>query len=253
MMLPLGLALVLSAAGALAGLFSPPSAAGTVAVTPATGGDATVAARAVYRAIDQTWSGLRPLAYDGDAAASDCRVKPFAADVRVEADDTSYEDGIMVEVTFDLLDCAGWQVDRWTEQRLLPNGSSRDEVMLALRTLARRATTDANIWRHVECERARRLFSQGLASIAGDPPTYLYSFYKSTDGQMRIAVRAGGPAWEAGIRSGDVMQKLDGKAWWEYGTFQTQRRAYDGLPHTFVLERGKRRFEVALGAPLVPR
>jgi len=36
-----------------------------------------------------------------------------------------------------------------------------------------------------------------------------------------------------------VIDKLDGKFWWEYGTYQTQQRAYDGLPHAFDVERGK--------------
>ncbi|TAM73484.1 hypothetical protein EPN44_13895 [bacterium] len=247
-------ALLLAAASALIaqfpGLFAPLAAARTIAVTPAASIDADVAAREAGRAIDQTWNDLRPLSFEGDAAESDCRVKPFAADARIAADDTPYADGLLVEVTFDLVDCAGWEVDQWTEQRLLPGGASRAEVERALRTLARHAVTDADIWAHLHRQRAQRLFGEGLALLPGDPPTYLYSFYKTPDGKMRVAVRPGGPAWEAGVRGGDVLVRLDGTFWWEYGTFQTQRRAYDGRPHTLSLERGARTLEVRLGAPL---
>jgi len=233
------------------GLLAPSTAAQTIAVTPTGGADAAIAAHEVERAIEQTWNAIRPIRFDGDASATDCRVKPFAADARISADDTAYGDGVLTEVTFDLADCAGWEVDQWTEQRLLPRDATRDDVAHALRTLARHATTDADIWAHLHRERAQRLFDEGLALLPGDPPTYLYSFYKTSDGEMRVAARPGGPAWAAGIRTGDVMEKMDGKFWWEYGTFQTQRRAYDGLPHTFEIKRGFRTFEVRLGPPLV--
>ncbi|TAM59355.1 hypothetical protein EPN52_08075 [bacterium] len=247
-------ALMLAASAALIaqfpGLFAPVTAAGTIAVMPAESDDARVAARETGRAIEQTWSTLRPISLDSEAAPSDCRVKPYAAAARIDADDVPYADGVLVEVTFDLVDCAGWEVDRWTEQRLLPTSAPRAGVVHALRTLARHATTDADVWAHLQRERAARLFSVGLALLPGDPPTYLYAFYKTSDGKMRVAVRPGGPAWEAGVRDGDVLVRLDGKFWWEYGTFQTQRRAYDGLPHTLGLERGGRTLEVRLGQPL---
>jgi hypothetical protein len=51
------------------------------------------------------------------------------------------------------------------------------------------------------------------------------------------------------LRTDDVVVKLDGKFWWEYGTFQTQRRAYDGQPHVFEVTRGKQTLTIALGAP----
>ena len=69
---------------------------------------------------------------------------------------------------------------------------------------------------------------------------------------MRALVRPGGPAYAAGLRTGDVIDKLDGKFWWEYGTYQTELRAYDGLPHAFDVERGKvggPPAHVQLGAP----
>jgi hypothetical protein len=69
---------------------------------------------------------------------------------------------------------------------------------------------------------------------------------------MRAYVRPGGPAYVAGLRTNDIVEKLDGKFWWEYGTFQTQARAYDGKPHAFLVLRGKVERAIALGAPVVP-
>jgi len=76
--------------------------------------------------------------------------------------------------------------------------------------------------------------------------------FKPSDGYMRALVRPGGPAWVAGLRTGDVIDKLDGRFWWEYGTYQTQLRAFDGKPHTFDVERGRvggPAAHVELGAP----
>ena len=52
---------------------------------------------------------------------------------------------------------------------------------------------------------------------------------------MRAYVRAGGPAYAAGVRSGEIVEKIDGLAWWQYGTFRTQQMAYDGKPHALEL------------------
>ena len=59
--------------------------------------------------------------------------------------------------------------------------------------------------------------------------------------------RVGGPAYAAGLRTNDIVEKLDGKFWWEYGTYQTQQRAYDGKPHTFDISRGTEKKSIALG------
>jgi hypothetical protein len=69
---------------------------------------------------------------------------------------------------------------------------------------------------------------------------------------MRAFVRAGGGAFAAGMRTNDIVEKLDGKYWWEYGTFQTQARAYDGQPHRFLVRRGARELEIVLARPFVP-
>jgi S1-C subfamily serine protease len=69
---------------------------------------------------------------------------------------------------------------------------------------------------------------------------------------MRAFVRPGGPAYVAGLRTNDIVEKLDGKFWWEYGTFQTQSRAYDGKSHAFVIVRPEGEKTVVLGAPYTP-
>jgi hypothetical protein len=52
------------------------------------------------------------------------------------------------------------------------------------------------------------------------------------------------------MRTNDIVDKVDGRYWWEYGTYQTQLKAYDGKPHTFDVTRGDRHdIHVALGAP----
>ena len=96
--------------------------------------------------------------------------------------------------------------------------------------------------------RAPSLFTRGVASAAGDRPTYFYTLFKTVDGNMRTYVRAGGPAYDAGLRTGDIVMKLDGHFWWEYGTFQTQLRAYDGKSHSFEVQRGTQTLDVQLGS-----
>ena len=66
---------------------------------------------------------------------------------------------------------------------------------------------------------------------------------------MRTYVRAGGPAYVSGMRTNDIVDKLDGRYWWEYGTYQTQARAYDGRPHVFELDRAGKTIEVKLAEP----
>ena len=45
----------------------------------------------------------------------------------------------------------------------------------------------------------------------GDPASYYYALYKTVDGNMRAYVRAGGPAYAAGMLTNDIIDKLD--AW----------------------------------------
>jgi len=66
---------------------------------------------------------------------------------------------------------------------------------------------------------------------------------------MRVYVRAGGPAYAAGLRSGEVVETIDGKAWWLYGTYPAQELAYDvsRIPSRFY--KGGRAVDIALRAP----
>ena len=216
-----------------AGLFAPRAARGTIAVEAAPGADSRVAAAEVNAGLARGWK-LATLDYDEDASASDCSAKPFTALVRVIV--TSDEVGL------ELRDCAGWPVDEWYVPR---DGDVRANALAALFRM--------RTWTVDHPERARNLFAFGLAFDPGDDaPTYYYSLFKTDDGQMRAYVRPGGPAYVAGLRTNDVVEKLDGKFWWEYGTFQTQARAYDGKPHSFLVLRGKVERTIALGAPDVP-
>ena len=140
-----------------------------------------------------------------------------------------------------LADCAGWPVDEW---HVSPDASQSGEAgMLGL--LVRLRT-----WMLDHPALAGALFRRGVAyERSSGVPTYFFSLVKTPDGQMRVAARTGGPAYAAGLRTNDIVEKIDGKYWWEYGTYPSQRRAYDGLPHAFVVQRGGRELEVRLATP----
>jgi hypothetical protein len=219
------------------GLYAPPSAARAIAVIDDGSPDAKRAAHEIAAAIGRGWTGYRIVPASGDPAASDCQAKPFAATLRITITPLG-RDG--QDLGLELTDCAGWSVDQWHTQ---------GEI--------RHAATDAlfrvRLWMLDHPALASMVFDRGLAfdPIAAKP-TYFYVLFKPNDGYMRVLVRAGGPAWEAGLRTGDVIDKLDGRFWWEYGTYQTQLRAFDGQPHTFDVERGKvggPAVHVELGAP----
>ena len=219
-----------AAESAPTGMFAPAASAGTVAVAPGEGDDASMAASEVAAELARSW-GLRTVDYTGDVGGSDCSQKPFAAYVRVTASP--------VDVGLELSDCAGWPVDQWYVPRRPDLRASALAVSFRMRT-----------WSVENPRIAAALFASGLAcDLAQATPSYYYSLFKTGDGQMRAFVRPGGPAYVAGLRTNDIVEKLDGKDWWEYGTFQTQARAYDGKPHTFVVMRAKTERTVTLGAP----
>jgi hypothetical protein len=222
-------------ASASAGFLAPPGASNVIAVAAGTGGaDALAAATQVAVEFARSWTGMKTVAFAGDPGATDCAAKNFAAYVRVSA--SPYDVGL------ELTDCAGWPVDQWYVDR------SDDVRASALAAVFRMRT-----WSLEHPALARTLFARGLAyDPARVRPSYYYSLFKSDDGQMRAFVRPGGPAYAAGLRSNDIVEKLDGKFWWEYGTFQTQARAYDGLPHAFTIERGGTERSVVLGAAATP-
>jgi hypothetical protein len=220
------------------GLFAPPQAARAIVVLDDGTVDGARAAAEIARTFARGWPGYRVVTADGDPAAADCRRKPYAAALRVTV--TPPLRGSERDVGLELTDCAGWSVDQWHAQ-----GELRPTALAALFRL--------RVWSREHPALAAEVFERGLAFDPDDPkPTYFYVLFKPSDGYMRALVRAGGPAWDAGLRTGDVVDKLDGRFWWEYGTYQTQLRAYDGRPHAFDVERGTvggPAVHVQLGAP----
>ena len=215
---------VAAAATTSGGLFAPSSAARAVAVLDDGSADGVAAAHEVAAAIGRGWTGYRIVDAPSDPAASDCHTKTYAAVIRVGVTPLARD---ARDVGLTLADCAGWNVAEWHAQ-----GAVRDAALNALFML--------RVWMREHAAFAGEVFDRGLAFDPTDPrPTYFYVLFKPTDGYMRALVRAGGPAWVAGLRTGDVIDKLDDRFWWEYGTYQTQLRAYDGQPHSFDVERGK--------------
>ncbi len=218
------------------GLFAPAEAANVVGVLAQ-----DPRAQTLTPYVEHTlaaWPGIRTQLVAGDPAATDCARKSYSAVLRISV--TPLVDG-PADVGLELLDCAGWSVDQWHEQ-------GRDLPKLSLDALFRVRT-----WMGERPALARELFSRGLAyDSARDGATYFYLLYKPADGYMRALVRPGGPAWVAGLRSGDIVDTIDGRHWWEYGTYQTQLKAYDGKPHAFGIYRGGPSgtpHAVTLGAP----
>jgi hypothetical protein len=229
---------------ALPGLLADPAAANTFGVGDDGSPGARAAADEMRRQIGRGWLGFHAVALGDDPAARDCTGKPYAAALSVSS---ALSNGAATPgETFGLAldDCAGWPVDRWYVTRALPEASVAQAQMAAFDLLVRLRT-----WMRDDPARAEGLFARGLAPDAGHRPTYFYTLFKTADGQMRAYVRPGGPAYVSGLRTNDIVEKLDGEFWWEYGTYQTQQRAYDGLPHTFVVQRGAAELTIALGAP----
>jgi len=205
------------------GLYAPAAAAGAFAVLDDGTPDGALAAHQIAGAIAHGWPGFRVVEVGGDPAASDCRAKPYAAVLRITVTSLGEDDGR--DVGLELLDCAGWSVDQW-------------HTGGAVRTAALAALFRLRLWSRDHPALAAEVFERGLAyDPSSAKPTYFYVLFKPADGYMRALVRPGGPAWLAGLRTGDVIDKLDGRFWWEYGTYQTQLRAYDGEPHSFDVER----------------
>jgi hypothetical protein len=189
-------------AAELDGLTAPPASARTIAVAAADPA-AQPAADEVLAAIARGWPGFHAIVLAGDPAASDVR-----------------------DIGIELSDCAGWRVEQWHEQGT------------AVRALALGALFRVRVWMREKPVLAANVFERGLAYDPHDGPTFFYVLYKPSDGYMRAIVRPGGPAWLAGLRTGDIVDTVDGRHWWEYGTYQTQLKAYDGKPHAFGIYRG---------------
>jgi hypothetical protein len=215
-------------------LGAPLASNGVVAIVAATP-QAEAAAREVAAAIGRGWKPFRVVRLPAVNTMDACSATPYASVMRVSVEPV----GAVDDVGLQLFDCAGWSVDQWHAQ----GGDVRAD---ALGDLDRVRT-----WMHERPELASNVFGRGIAYDPAAPQaTYFFTLFKTNDGYMRALVRPGGPAWIAGLRTGDIVDKVDGRYWWEYGTFQTQLRAYDGKPHTFDVTRGDRHdIHVALGDP----
>jgi len=224
------------------GLFVGPRAISRIAI----GTDGSADARTAQRQVVATLSspGLHAFALQSDPNQSDCSQKPYAAYLTVSSTRFTIIEGTDLDIGLQLADCGGWSVGEWHEHAVFPKPTDDDARRLAAQDAAR-----VLAWAGSNRERWYNLLGTGLAYAAGDPPAYYYSLFKTNDGNMRTYVRGGGPAYDAGMRSNDIVNKLDGRYWWEYGTYQTQARAYDGKPHSFELNRGGRTLTIELGAP----
>jgi hypothetical protein len=200
------------------------------------------AADEIARQIGAGWEGYRTLHLDGAPPDGDCAGKAYAAIVRTTASPESTTGP--VDVGLQLSDCADWPVDEWYVTAAATPDAVAGAESGALSLIVRLRT-----WMSDHPARARALFERGLAYAPGAPPTYLYTLFKTTDGQMRAYVRPGGPAFVAGLRTNDIVEKIDGRFWWEYGTYTTERIAYDDKPHAFEVTRGANTVDVRLAAP----
>jgi hypothetical protein len=228
-----------------AGLLAPAGAAGRVLVDD----DGSAPARAAADAVASALNAGPTRASRGrvDPNVGDCSDKPFAAYVQVTSTAFALIEGTDLDIGIALEDCGGWGVGEWHDHQVF----ARPPTDADARTLAASGVARLQEWAQTHADRAANLWRVGLAYAAGDAPTYYYALFKTVDGNMRTFVRGGGPAYAAGLRTNDIVDKLDGKFWWEYGTFQTQSRAYDGKPHSFEVERAGKILDLQLGLPFV--
>jgi hypothetical protein len=189
---------------------------------------------------------LRAVRIDTDPAASDCADKPYVAAARLASTVIHGNAGWTFDIGLVLVDCAGWNVDEFHESTVLAHPpTDADSEKLGMGLSLRLST-----WMHIERGFSSALLASGLAyDPATKKPAYFYTLFKTDDGNMRAFVRPGGPAYVAGLRTNDIIDKLDGKYWWEYGTYQTEQRAYDGKPHVFDVTRGKAKLHISLREP----
>jgi hypothetical protein len=205
--------------------------------------DAQLAVPAIVDGL-KTAAAVQVFAEQDDPNAADCSAKKYAAYVNATSTRFTLIEGTDVDIGVQLFDCGGWEVAEWHDHAVFAQPSPQDVTQLAKAGVARLLE-----WARANPQRWENLQQQGLAYAPGDPASYYYALYKTVDGNMRAYVRAGGPAYAAGMRTNDIVDKLDGLDWWMYGTYQTQARAYDGKPHSFQLERGGSTIAVQLGTP----
>jgi hypothetical protein len=227
----------------LPGFYAPSSSRNRIAVDD----DGTALGRAAADAAaaalaSGAWQTIR---LHEDPNASDCAQKRYAAYLYVATSAFSLIEGDDLDVGLRLQDCGGWIVAEWHDHEIV----APPPTAMQARALALQGAMRLGAWARAQPVRSANLFQIGVAAQPGDKPTYFYAFFRTDDGNLRAYVRAGGPAYVAGLRSGDVIETIDGVAWWQYGTYPSERRAYDGKPHALEVLRGSRRVEITLGAP----
>lgn len=225
----------------LPGMESPRWSSGRIAI----GDDGTPLGRA---AADEVVALLqadsfRAFRLSDDPDARDCSRKSYAAYLRVVTSSFALVEGTDLDVGLVLQDCGGWYVDEWHDHEVLAQPDAAQ-----IRALAAQGVSRWIAWNGAAPSVAANLYALGVAMSPADAPSYFYTLFKADDGNMRAYVRAGGPAYAAGMRTGDVVEKLDGLDWWQYGTYQTQQRAYDGKPHTFEIVRDGKTVEIDLAS-----
>jgi hypothetical protein len=234
---------IAGAAETMPGFYAPSSSRDRIAVDDDGTSLGRIGADAV--ASELTGGALAAMRMHDDPNASDCSAKPYAAYLRVGSSIFTLASGDDLDIGLRLEDCGGWIVDEWHDHVVVAPHAGADGA----RALANEGLARLRAWALSDPVRSRNLFVLGAAVRPRDRPAYFYAFFRTTDGNLRIYVRAGGPAYAAGLRSGEVVENIDGKAWWLYGTYPAQEMAYDGKAHTFEVLQGGRAVDIALGAP----
>ena len=229
----------------LPGLYAPGASRNVVAIDD----DGTPLARAAGDAVGAALAdaGRRTIRVHEDPNATDCSQKRYAAYLFVTATQFSLVEGDDLDIGLRLQDCGGWIVSEWHDHAVVASPA----IAAQARSLALQGASRLNAWTLGDPIRSANLFTTGLAARSGDRPTYFYAFFRTPDGNLRAYVRAGGPAYAAGLRSNDVIETIDGGAWWMLGTYAAQRLAYDGKRHTFEIDRPGRTLQVRLGVPFL--
>ncbi|MBV9718809.1 MAG: hypothetical protein JOZ77_05790 [Candidatus Eremiobacteraeota bacterium] len=229
----------------LPGFYAPASSSGRVAIDD----DGTPLAGAAAAAVSSALGGgaWRTMRLHDDPNAADCSHKQYAAYLFVSVSTFALTEGDDLDVGLRLQDCGGWIVAEWHDHAISkpPAGAAQ------ARELALEGVERLRAWTLSEPVRSANLFANGVALRHGDQPTYFYAFFRTADGNLRAYARAGGPAYAAGLRSGDVIETIDGLEWWRYGTYASERRAYDGKPHRFEVMRAGHALVIDLGAPFL--
>lgn len=228
---------------ALPGFYAAAGARNRIAIDDDGSPLARVAADAVSGALaNGRWQTLR---IHDNPNASNCAGKRYAAYIFVSASTFALIEGDDLDIGLRLEDCGGWIVARWHDHEVVPSPPTAVQA----RALALQGVSRLEAWAAADPARSANLFQTGVAAKAGDKPTYFYAFFRTDDGNLRVYARAGGPAYSAGLRSGDIVEQIDGLPWWQYGTYVSERFAYDGKPHVLIIQRNGQPASARLGAP----